>query len=495
MTTLSKKQVIKELWRRGELSWKLDDNQKELLKLYREREEKIQIWLLARRTGKSFMLLILALQECFSRANSIVSYLAPTKLQVNSIIRPLMVQIVADCPEEMRPKFNTKEYAYFFPNGSILRIAGADNNHAEKLRGLDCMLALVDEAGSIDDLDYIVRSIIRPTTMLTKGKIILASTPPKSADHEFLDFVEEAELNNTIVKKTIYDNPRLTTEEIEKEIEESGGRNSESVRRELFCEIVKSANLSVIPEFTDELEQKIVKKWEKPVHFDSYVGMDLGFKDLTVVLFGYYDFRASKLIIEDEIVVDFRQTDANIGTLTNLILNKEAELWTNPLTNEVQKPFVRVSDINPIVTREIHVGSGGQIHFRAAKKDDKDAAINNLRLLLSSEKIIINPKCEVLLNHLRNVKWKSELNKKDFGRSKDGGHYDGCDAMIYLTREVNFNKNPYPVGYDYNQKDLFVNNRDSFYENSYKSAFEKIYNKKLTKRNPFALPKGNKKVW
>lgn len=114
MANLNKNQIIHELWRRGELSWLLDANQKELLKLYKESSEKINVWLLARRTGKTFMLLILALQECLSRSNTVVSYLAPTKLQVASFIRPMLIDILKTCPESCKPKFHTKEYAYFF---------------------------------------------------------------------------------------------------------------------------------------------------------------------------------------------------------------------------------------------------------------------------------------------------------------------------------------------------------------------------------------------
>lgn len=102
-------------------------------------------------------------------------------------------------------------------------------------------------------------------------------------------------------------------------IKELGGINTEAARRELFCEIIKDSHSSALPEFTPELEKEIVKEWPKPPHYDSYVSMDLGGKDLTAVLFAYYDFRADKVVIEDELIMDFRETESNIEKLTQLV--------------------------------------------------------------------------------------------------------------------------------------------------------------------------------
>ena len=98
--------------------------------------------------------------------------------------------------------------------------------------------------------------------------------------------------------------------------------------------------------------KKIVKEWPKPPFFDAYVGMDLGFVDLTVVVFGYYDFRAAKIIIEDEIVI--KGSDLHLPSFADKILETEKRLWSNPLTNEM-KQVRRVSDINYIVTKEISI--------------------------------------------------------------------------------------------------------------------------------------------
>lgn len=468
-----------ELWRRGVLSYKLDSNQKALYTLFHDSNHSIQTWLLARRSGKTFTLIILGFEACLRNPRTIVKFVAPTRLQVQTIIRPIIQQITEDCPLDLIPEFKTQDFIYYFPNGSEFQLAGSESGNAEKLRGGNSNIAIIDEAQDVSGLDNVIQSILLPTTLTTKGKILLAGTPPKETDHTFVNYIEDAQTKGSLIKRTIYDNPRINAEDIERILSQYPLREKdERFRREFLCEIIKDATISVVPEFTDALEKEIVREWPKPPFFDSYVSMDLGAVDLTALIFGYYDFRANKIVIEDELVVDFSQKDMGIGKLTDLIKQKEEQLWTNYITNEIQKPYLRVSDINPIVTQEIAIKSNSQVFFTNTKKDDKEAAINNMRALLGGRKIIIHPRCKHLIRHLQNVKWASAKNKKDFGRSPDNGHYDFVDALIYLCRSIVFSKNPYPVGYDLGgSKDFFVppghnNNR---FSPATTSAYKRIF--------------------
>ena len=463
---VEKAAAIKELWLRGNLKWKLDLSQRELYDLYYNSKHKIMTWLLSRRNGKSYTLLILSIEQCIRKPNSIVKFVSPTKVQIANIIRPIIRQILEDCPETIKPEFKYKDYIYYFPNGSEIQLAGSDAGHAEKLRGGDSDLFVIDEAGSCSDLDNVIKSILLPTTLITKGKGILASTPPRESDHDFLKYIEEAEIRGSLIKKTVHDNPRITKEQLDELVTELGGMNSQEARRELLCEIIKDSKTSVLPEFTPELEKDIVKEWPKPPFFDAYEAMDIGGKDLTVVLFGYFDFRADKVVIQDELIQNFQNEDQNILSLVKEINKKENNLWVNPISKEYKAPFCRVSDINYIMTTEILNHSKQlfpreqHIFFENARKDDNDAAINNLRIMLGNKKIIIHPRCITLLRHLRNVKWDSKRTK--FARSADDAHYDAVDALKYFIRAIQYKKNPYPQSYNYSMKDLFVANPGKF---------------------------------
>lgn len=472
------KQITDELWRRGQLSFLLHSGQKSLYDLFYSSNQKKHVWLMSRRFGKSYALVLLALEQCLRQPNSIVKFASPTKDQVEKNVRPLIRDILdhldAPCPTELKPEWHKQDKIYYFKNGSEIQLAGTDKGNGEKLRGGNSHIAIIDEAGSCSDLKNLVQSILLPTTLKTGGRIIMASTPPTEMDHEFLDFIEEAESRGMLIKKTIYDNPTLTKEQIETEISEAGGTHTTFFRREYMCEVIKDSNRSVIPEATPELFSQISKEWPKPPHYHSYESMDLGYNDLTVVLFGYHDYRADKVIIEDEIVIEGK--DLHLSKLAQRILDKEAELWTNVMTGEVRRPYRRVSDTNLVAINEIRQASKNQVTFIAAQKDDNDSALNNVRMMLANKKIIIHPRCEVLLRHLLNVKWAP--NKKTFARSPDDGHYDAVDALKYFVRHVVYSANPYPSTYDMELRDLFVTNPTSFNNTDNTSVYKRIFGRK-----------------
>jgi len=472
-----------KLWNKGILIWKLDACQKAIYNEMMGRPDKVVTITCSRRLGKSHLLTVIALEICLKTPKSIVKFLQPEQKMIRMNIKPIMEEILLDCPDELRPEFKTQDNVYVFPNGSQIQLAGTDNGNAEKIRGGNCHAALIDEAGFCSDLHYLINSVLIPTTTLTRGKIYLSSTPSKSPDHEFMKYVEKAEASGKLIKKTIWDaidylkddvNPRITKQLVDEIIESlPGGRESEDFRREYECDVVHNSDLSIIPEFTPDIEKDIVKEWPKPAHYDSYVSMDIGFKDLTVALFAYYDFEKGIIVIEDEVVLNGAAMTTD--KLAETIKGTEVALWTNPLTGEFKKPYLRVSDNNLIVINDLQRLHG--LLFVPTAKDNKDAQVNHLRMLIGARKLVINPKCKVLVSHLKNGNWKKD--RKEFSRSPDSGHYDAIDAAIYLVRNIDKNKNPYPKGYQFSHipgKDLFTRENGDVTRNE--STFSGLFRRK-----------------
>lgn len=429
------------LWSRGALSWKLSPAQKDLYNCYLESKYKTVVWSCSRRLGKSYALCIVAIEQCLKKPNSVVKFIAPTAKHITMIIKPLFREILRDCPKDLRPEFKAQERVFRFPNGSEVQLAGTDSGRAEGLRGGSSDVCLVDEAGFCDDLRYIVQSILIPTTTTTNGKVILSSTPPKSPDHAFVNYMKEAEFRGSFVKKTIYDNDRLTKETIQTIIDELGGEDSPDFQREYLCSLIADPEFSVVPEFTEELQSRIVMEVPTPPYADRYVGGDIGFKDLTVFLFGYYDFRNARIVVEDELVMS--GTTMTTFKMAEGIKNKERILWTNPKNGEQSAPYLRVCDNNLIVINDLQVLHG--LTFFPTLKDDKAAALNNMRIMLASGRVVIHPRCKTLIHHLKNATWQKS--RKVYDRSPDAGHYDAVDALVYLVRNVQTTKNPFPLGY------------------------------------------------
>lgn len=442
--TLTAKDAIRELWSRGVLSHKLHPVQKKMLASYISQNNKTTVIACARRLGKSFLLCVLASEKCMQQPKAIVKYLCPTKKQVKIVIQPIMDEIFKDCPPEMKPEFKYNEYMYVFPNGSQIQLAGSDGGHHESLRGGKSDLWIVDEAGFCDSLKYVVNSILTPTTLTTGGRGILASTPSLSPDHEFVEhFLKPAEFKNELIKYTIYDNPLISKVDLQEVI--SGfplGEKDPEFRREYLCEVVQSSDLTVIPEFTEDIQAAIIKEVARPPFYDAYVSMDIGARDLTVVLFGYYDFKNGVIVIEDELVQD--GMSLLLDRFAQNIKKKEEGLWTNPLSGEFKPPYLRIADNNNLIMLN-QLTYDHNIQFIPTAKDNKDAALANVRLKIANKQLYIHPRCKTLIYHIRNATWNKQ--KTNFSRSPDAGHYDAVDALIYFVRNVQTNRNPYPAGY------------------------------------------------
>lgn len=431
----------KLLWHQGILSWILHDVQKELYNSYTDCKDKIIVWNCSRRLGKSYTLCTIALEVCLKTPNALVKYCCAKQKDAKNIIRPLIREIIETCPEELKPEYKTQEGAWVFPNGSRIELTGLDGGRAESVRGGSSHLCIIDEAGLVNDLPYIITSIILPTTSTTRGKVILASTPPKSPNHPFITrYLNKARIEGNLVTKTIYDNPNIDKDEFNKLVEESGGLESIDFQREYLCKIITDQDSAIIPEFS-KVKENIIREWDRQPFYDSYASMDIGMKDLTIVLFAWWDFIASKLIIEDEFVINGQRFNTN--TLADGIKKKEEELFTDKITGEKKDPYLRISDNNLIVIKDLWDLHG--LRFIPTRKDDADAALNKVRIMIQNEQIIINPKCKTLIMHLEAGIWNKS--KTSFERSADMGHFDAIDSLKYLVRNVLISKNPFPANY------------------------------------------------
>lgn len=456
--TINRKDAIRELWYRGILTYKLHPVQQKMLNSYITANQEITIIACARRLGKSYLLCLLAIEQCLKKPNAIVKYVCPRKDQVKTIMQPIMNTILADCPPELKPEYKYNEKLYRFPNGSQIQMAGTDNGHHETLRGGMSDLWIVDEAGFCDELKYVVNSVLAPTSDTTGGRGVIASTPAPTADHEFnTEFFRPAEDRGDLIKYTIYDNPMLSKAKIEEITARfKKGADDPEFKREYLCEVSIDADKLIVPEFEAVQKNVIRDNYPRPPFYDSYVSMDVGVKDLTVVLFGYYDFRSAKLIIENEYVTSGKEFRTD--RLAKDVRKKEEETFTHPLTKEFKEPYLRVSDNNNLVLLN-DLSFTFNMHFNPTRKDNKEAAINDLRVMMAEERIIVHPRCQTLIKHLRNGSW--DKSRKEFARSPDMGHYDAVDALIYLVRNLQTNKNPYPPGYN-------IGTSDRFYPNGYK---------------------------
>jgi hypothetical protein len=438
LTGVTPQQARELLWRKGKITdFLLDSNQKFLRDQLKNSKRKTHVGVFSRQTGKSYGALGIAIEELLSRKNITVCYVAPRLKQAKKIVKSNFEELLKTCPPDMKPKFDRDSSSYVFPTtGSKLELYGFNAEEIESARGPKAHMIIVDECGFMSDLKYGLKSVLYPKLNSTKGAMVLISTLPRSQGHEYWDIVKQAEFKETLIKRNIYECPRYTQEDIDGFAEEVGGYDSVDFKREYLNIMITDEEHAVIPEANDEKLAVIVKQHPRPPYYDSYVSIDIGVKDLTAVLFAYYDFACGKLIIEDE--ATFKGRSFTTQNLAETVARVENELWG------LKKPFLRVADNNNLILlNDLNIAHG--LPFIATAKDNKHAWINQIRIMISDERIIINPKCKQLIFHLKNATWNNS--KTDYERSAGGGHYDLVDSLAYLIRNIAYAKNPYPKGY------------------------------------------------
>ena len=450
--SITREEAIEALWEQGVLDWKLTEPQRLIKKGILDDVNKTSVVLCSRRLGKTYLVLSMATEICIQKPFAIVKYAFPKQNMAKKMLMPVFRKLFDDCPAHIKPEFMVAEKVWRFPNGSEIQISGTDNGGFDNLRGGDADLCIVDEAGFCDDLTYGVRSVLSPSTKITKARTILVSTPSRHEGHEFIqEWVLPYQSEDRIKVFTIYDNPNFNAEAI-KEAEEEYPLGTQDImfRREYLCEIVRSADNTILPSFNSEAELEIVSdQYTRPVYYDPYVSFDIGGVDLSALLFGFYDYENACLVIEDEIVVD---GTTNTEVLAKMIHEKEKILWENPLDKSQIAPFMRVIDTNNKILATDLLKLHGLL-FSPVKKDKRQAAINSLDVAIARREIMIHPRCKHLIYHMKMAEWNKA--QTDFKRLKDtpggkirGGHADCLAALIYLHRSIIKSHNPFPAGYN-----------------------------------------------
>jgi hypothetical protein len=238
---------------------------------------------------------------------------------------------------------------------------------------------------------------------------------------------------------------------------------SSAFQREYLGLWVIEEGRAAAPAWTESVALECTREWPRPTHYHGYTGHDWGgyTGDPHAALFGYVDFKASKLIIEYE----HEKRGIDTPTLTQAWKDVETEffgerkwdgtLWgagyfeehTKQLPDFLkpalaakgeQQPFLRVCD-----TDEQLQGDMMKLGYTmlTTQKDSKHLMVDNMNALLRQRKIIINPRCRRLLTQLGTGLWNKT--RSEWERTLLD-HCDLIDCLVYITRNVFWNLDPFP---------------------------------------------------
>lgn len=433
-------QAIAELWRRGVLTYKLHSSQRSVYDKIRKLPKKVRevLVFISRRWGKSYLGVTMAIEDCLRHPGVQVAIVGPNLKQTRNIIAPIMMKLAEDAPEGLIRE--TKSELIWTVGASTLRIAAFDTA-VESLRGLDLFAIYMEESGSShpDEYEYIVKSVLKPTLMHSRGRIVHLTTPSKYIEHPLhTETIPRCEVQGAYFKLTIWDNPLLTKEMIEEEIAELGGVDSPHCQRELFCEIVRDRDSVLVPEFT---EAEHVRDFSIPEYCNMWVGGDYGgSRDKTVLLLCGYDFDSGKVLFYDERAFE----------------NKTGNGVIVPEVKTMERPWLsRISHRRVDAPGQVQVDlANAPYHYEISipdKSQDMEAGVRALRTAFQRGQILVHPNCKMLIATLRSGMWNDK--RTDFERTKALGHCDAIAAAVYAFRHRNMD-NPYPKNFGFNPNEM-----------------------------------------
>lgn len=501
---------IEQAWREGDLSWKILPYQRETYDAirmdlwgigpdgdgpgsYSDPRGKHRKFIpeLHRKNGKSTLCGIIASEICRQKPNARVFWGAETQRQVKLFLKPIMDEITADCPEDLRPIWHGQDSMWIWPETKAQIIIGGCEDEAKcnRLRGPACDLFIIDEAGQIGLLDYLYQSVVLWMLSRTGGRVILPSTPATKPGHPFTAMCEAAEAGDGGWRKqTVYDSEAFPPDVVEELAKECGGKHTDQWRREALVERVVDAARTVVPEFNKDLH---VRSLTLPKYAYCLTAADPGSRDLFGLVFGYWDFLAARACIQwswakrnastKQVAcvvalgewrlwgrwpstkmkgIPLRRQDGKDGWIE--LLADEADEHTCELLREMadtpeekreheqwlrapigrltywggkryeQNPHARWTDVALQFVRDMSTEYG--VNFADTAKDDADAQRNLLRDAIGGGKVWFDVNAGPVIPHVKNAAWNE--NRTDYERHKDFGHFDCLAALIYWFRNI-----------------------------------------------------------
>ena len=376
------------------------------------------------------------------------------------------------CPRSMRPVRDGYDWVY--PGGSRIIVFGTDATTFRRGRGRSRIaLDVRDEFGFYQDLDAVEAALnaglMVPGPSGKPGRCLRISTPSESPGHPSKLLVDAAMAAGRYELETFYDNPRVDPEQvIRKECERLGYTREELLastwfKREYLGLWVTEESRAAVPAWPAVAEE-CTREWKRLSHFFGMVSLDWGgyTADPHFALFGYHDFAANKLIIEDEDEV----RGGDIGQLVDRWKAKETALWgprawdgtlwgagyfeqhSKGLPDYLKpalaksgpsQPFLRVCDPDDNLQGEMLSRHGYAVMPTA--KNEKHLHVDDFNQGVREKRVIVNPRCRRFLEQLRTTLW-DERRRQWVRTEKD--HGDGVDCGVYMWRNVPWNLNQAP---------------------------------------------------
>lgn len=357
--------------------------------------------------------------EWLAPPNSTVWYLNPTYKQGKLIAWADFKRMIPQ--EALKRKPNDTDLTITLKNGSELYLMGSDE--PDSLRGPAPSGVIFEEMAQ--HKREVWHEVIRPNLMPRKAPALFIGTPKgynwvKDLEDDARASIARGEDDWAVFHYTVYDNPTLDTEEIEKS--KASCLGNEMVWRQEYMAEYESHVGRVFQNFSLE---RHVAQVQVPHGTPCYRAIDWGQRDDTAALWGYIN--GGTLLVYRE----HMENGLPANQQAQMVLNKTEPKETidqNIIGHDAAKTDIQMQGLSVLW----HFNNAGIRPIRPSSKDKK-ASRSMLGQLIQENRLVIDPSCKKLIKQLLSYEWKDTIIEK----TADGND-DAVDALHYLVELLQF---------------------------------------------------------
>lgn len=354
-------------------------------------------------------------------------------------------------------KWNDAELSVYFKNGSIIQLKSTE--HPDRLKGVKLKGLIVDEIASMRNWDWIWEDALRPTLTDYKAKAIFISTPKglnhffrlaKTGDHDGVvpgnafngngDVVKVDEQYMTF-KYTSYDNPFISTKEIE---EAKRTLNDDYFAQNYLADFRKYTGV-VYKDFDRKFN--VLPPFQIPDEWDRYRTFDFGSDHPLVCMWVAVDPEGNWYIYDEHyevnLSIDFHAGIINSKTGNDRIVatygDPSGKVWREEFANQPRNIYIQsaVKDTGTSLTNWVRFGID-KIAEKLVRKvgrrpptpeynpDYKEKGVPSL---------FIFAHCTSLINEFETYRWKERKDGSDIKTPDmpEKANDDAVDALRYFA--------------------------------------------------------------
>lgn len=326
-----------------------------------------------------------------------------------------------------------------FTNGSSIRFRGnANRSEAEKLRGFEFPIVIIDECQSQRGLQYLIEDIIQPLQVqFDKHYLILTGTPPRTKKTYFEKCFTGGEF--FAYTWSMLDNPFIQNakEKLAEICKRKGlDENSALIKREYLGQIIYDDEALVFKGYKTYTENDT--DFIAFIPNKIYIGVDFGFSDYNAIVALACDTVKHKAYVINTKKFNHSTVTTIIDEVISTLEDSKQYLISHNTNIDLSTSIYVICDTNEkSISYELAVNY--RLPVYNAYKYDKNYAISYLADLMRSGEIKIKEN-DFIADECEQTLYKRRLETDELTSDIDDSvyHPDALFALLYASRQYSF---------------------------------------------------------